>query len=353
MFRDQRVHVVIPAYNVAEHIGAVLRGLPGFVDAVTVVDDGSTDGTAEAAKSVGDRRVTLLQSPVNEGVGGAMVRGFRHALARGEGIVVKMDGDGQMDPADLPRLLEPIADGRCAYAKGNRFLMSQELDIMPKARLAGNFVLTFLTKLASGYWNVFDPQNGYLAVASRALGLLDLDRLSRCYFLENDMLINLSIFDARVCATWPCPRATVLNARPCGSDASSAPSPTTSSAATGTASTASTCCGISRPWRSSCSRGCRSLGLGDGVRRLHLGAIVAAQPVRLDGDGDAERPAFPGRFRVGAAGFGAGDPRHAALDLLWTRHHGRPAPPVSRGTRTRKSRPLRCRRSGRAERAPG
>ncbi len=199
MFRDTRVHVVIPAYNVAPHLGVVLRGIPAFVDTVTVVDDGSTDDTAEAAKNVGDPRVTVLGSPTNEGVGGAMARGFEHALAQGDGIIVKMDGDGQMDPADLPRLLEPLVDGRCDYAKGNRFLRSRELDIMPKARLAGNFVLTFLTKLASGYWNVFDPQNGYLAITSGTLRLLDLGRLSRRYFFENDMLINLNIFDARVC----------------------------------------------------------------------------------------------------------------------------------------------------------
>ena len=198
MFRDTRVHVVIPAYNVAAHIGSVLRGLPDFVDTVTVVDDGSTDGTAEAVRAVGDARVTVLRSPVNEGVGAATARGFKLALGQGAGIIVKMDGDGQMDPGDLPRLLEPIVEGRCEYAKGNRFLMSRELDIMPRARLAGNFVLTFLTKLASGYWNVFDPQNGYVAITSGALGLLDLDRLSRRYFFENDMLINLNIFDARV-----------------------------------------------------------------------------------------------------------------------------------------------------------
>lgn len=198
MFRDVRVHVVIPAYNVAPHIGDVLAGLPDFVDAVTVVDDGSIDGTADVVTRAGNRRVTLLQSPNNEGVGGAMVRGFRHALAQGGGVIVKMDGDGQMDPADLPRLLAPVVDGQCEYAKGNRFLRSRELDSMPRARLAGNFVLTFLTKLASGYWNVFDPQNGYLAIASETLRLLDLDRLSRRYFFENDMLINLNIFDARV-----------------------------------------------------------------------------------------------------------------------------------------------------------
>ena len=198
MFRDTRVHVVIPAYNVADRIGAVLRAMPRLVDAVTVVDDGSTDGTPAAVRAVSDPRVTLLESPRNEGVGGATVRGFRHALGAGDGIVVKLDGDGQMDPGDLPWLLAPIADGQCEYTKGNRFLRNRELDIMPRARLIGNFILTFLTKLASGYWNVFDPQNGYLAITSGTLRLLDLDRLSRRYFFENDMLINLNVFDARV-----------------------------------------------------------------------------------------------------------------------------------------------------------
>ena len=267
MFRDTRVHVVIPAYNVAAHVGAVLRGLPDFVDTVTVVDDGSADGTAEAVRAVGDRRVTLLVSPVNEGVGGAMVRGFKHALGQGAGIVVKIDGDGQMDPADLPRLLEPLVEGRCEYAKGNRFLMSRELDIMPKGRLAGNFVLTFLTKLASGYWNVFDPQNGYLAITSGTLNLLDLDRLSRRYFFENDMLINLNIFGARV-RDVAMPSRYGRRALVHESRAHPLLLPlSTCSAATGIASTASTSCATSRPWRSSCSRGCRSWAGGWGLAR--------------------------------------------------------------------------------------
>lgn len=198
MYRDTRVHVVIPAYNVASHVRGVLKGLPAFVDAVTVVDDGSVDGTAEAARECADERLTLIRNPANQGVGGATIAGFKDALRHPDGVIVKMDGDGQMDPAYLPRLLDPIVEGRCEYAKGNRFLLSRELEVMPKARLAGNFVLTFLTKLASGYWNVFDPQNGYVAVQSAALRLLDVDRLSRRYFFENDLLINLNIFDFRV-----------------------------------------------------------------------------------------------------------------------------------------------------------
>jgi glycosyltransferase involved in cell wall biosynthesis len=192
------VHVVIPAYNVASRIAAVLKSVPDFVDAITVVDDASRDGTADAARDAGDPRVQVLRHDVNRGVGAAMVTGFADALAAGDGIVVKMDGDGQMDPAMLPRLLDPIVEGRCGYAKGNRFLFARELAAMPRHRLVGNFSLTFLTKLASGYWHVFDPQNGYVAIASSALRLLELQRLSRRWFFENDMLINLNVFNVPV-----------------------------------------------------------------------------------------------------------------------------------------------------------
>jgi dolichol-phosphate mannosyltransferase len=198
VYRDTRVHVVIPAYNVADRIAAVLKSVPDFVDAITVVDDGSGDGTGDAARAVADPRARVLSHAVNQGVGAAMVTGFRDALVDGDGIVVKMDGDGQMDPAMLGRLLDPIVDGRCGYTKGNRFLFARELTVMPRHRLMGNFTLTFLTKLASGYWHVFDPQNGYLAIASPVLRLLDFDRLSRRWFFENDMLINLNVFNVAV-----------------------------------------------------------------------------------------------------------------------------------------------------------
>jgi len=198
MFRDTRVHVVVPAYNVADRIRGVLKGLPAFVDGVTVVDDASTDATPEEIHAVADPRVTVVRHATNQGVGGAMVSGFREALRHGDGIVVKMDGDGQMDPRHLPRLLDPIVEGRCDYAKGNRFLFDRALNAMPAHRRAGNLALTFLTKLASGYWNVFDPQNGYLAMHSAALRLLDLDRIAKRYFFENDMLIHLNVFNVRV-----------------------------------------------------------------------------------------------------------------------------------------------------------
>src|SRR3990170_2445537 len=256
MFRDARIHVVIPAYNVADHIADVIKSLPAWVDAITVVDDGSADATAAAALAVGDPRVTVIRHAANQGVGAATISGFGEALRRGDDIAAKMDGDGQMDPAHLPRLLTPIIDGRCDYTKGNRFLFDRELSVMPKHRLACNFVLTFLTKLASGYWNVFDPQNGYLAIHAAALRLLDLERISKRYFFENDMLINLNIFNVRVMdialpARYGRERSSMSVAGSC------ARSPSTCSAATGTGSTVNTCCGISRPWRCSCSPGCR------------------------------------------------------------------------------------------------
>jgi len=198
MFRGTRISVVIPAYNVARQVREVIKGVPAFVDAVIVVDDGSTDTTLDEIRACADPRVAVITHPVNRGLGAAMVSGFQEVLRHPDGIAVKMDGDGQMDPAALTRLLAPIVDGRCEYAKGNRFLQGRELEVMPRRRLVGNFVLTFLTKLASGYWNVFDPQNGYVAIRTDTLRLLDLDRLAQRYFFENAMLINLNIFNARV-----------------------------------------------------------------------------------------------------------------------------------------------------------
>jgi dolichol-phosphate mannosyltransferase len=198
MYRQKHVTVVIPAYNVERFVGAVLKSIPDFVDQVIVVDDAATDDTAGVLRGVTDPRVAVVRHPVNQGVGGAMISGFKLALERGTDVVVKMDGDGQMDPRYLPALLDPVLSGACDYAKGNRFLESEHLAQMPTVRLLGNFALTFLTKLVSGYWNVFDPQNGFVAIDAAMLRRLPLDRLVRRYFFENDMLIHLNIFHARV-----------------------------------------------------------------------------------------------------------------------------------------------------------
>jgi glycosyltransferase involved in cell wall biosynthesis len=127
-----------------------------------------------------------------------MVAGYQAALAAACDVVVKMDGDGQMDPNQLPRLLDALVVDGYDYAKGNRFLDSDELAQMPKLRLLGNFILSFLTKLSSGYWSVFDPQNGFVAIRASVLRKLPLEHLSRRYFFENDMLVHLNVVQARV-----------------------------------------------------------------------------------------------------------------------------------------------------------
>ncbi|HYD48391.1 MAG TPA: glycosyltransferase family 2 protein, partial [Terriglobales bacterium] len=198
MYREQRVAVVMPCYNESAMVADVIRGIPPLVDHIFVVDDCSPDNTAAAAGAVGDPRVDVTRHQRNQGVGGATLTGFRKALERGADLVVKIDGDGQMDPSRLPALLDPLVQDGYEYTKGNRFLHSDELRQMPVPRLLGNFALTFLTKLASGYWHIFDPQNGYVAIRAGALRALDLDRVARDFFFENDMLIRLNVLNARV-----------------------------------------------------------------------------------------------------------------------------------------------------------
>ncbi len=198
MYRGRKIAVVIPAYNVAKYLELVIKGIPEFVDDIIVVDDASTDETARVLQTTQDPRVTPIHHSVNLGVGGATVTGFKTALARGAQLVVKIDGDGQMDPHYLPSLMDPIISDNYGYTKGNRFLDGEQLRSMPKVRMVGSFLLTFLTKLASGYWHVFDPVNGYLAMDASVLRKLPLDRLARRYFFETDMLIQMNVFRVRV-----------------------------------------------------------------------------------------------------------------------------------------------------------
>ncbi|HEX6626231.1 MAG TPA: glycosyltransferase family 2 protein [Pyrinomonadaceae bacterium] len=198
MYKNRRIAVVVPAYNEERHVGEVLRGVPDYVDHVIAVDDCSADGTRAAIESCDDARVVALCTPANLGVGGATLLGYRKALELGCDVAVKMDGDGQMPPAHLPLLLDAVVEHGYDYAKGNRFLAGRSLAEMPKVRLFGNVVLTFVNKLASGYWHIFDPQNGYTAVTAEALRRLDFGSLHRRYFFENDMLIALNFHNARV-----------------------------------------------------------------------------------------------------------------------------------------------------------
>ncbi|MCC7013398.1 MAG: glycosyltransferase family 2 protein [Planctomycetes bacterium] len=192
------IGVVIPAYRVARQIEQVVRGIPPFVRSIIVVVDASPDDSYERVAAMRDPRVTLIRHESNQGVGGAMQSGFRAALDQGLDIVVKMDGDDQMDPAEMPRLLEPLILGQADVTKGNRYEHVSALKSMPAIRILGNAGLTFLVKLASGYWNLFDPANGYVALRTDVLRRLDIAKLHKRYFFESGFLIQLGIMRAVV-----------------------------------------------------------------------------------------------------------------------------------------------------------
>lgn len=211
--RPHVVGVVLPAHNEADHVGSVIRTLPGWVDHIYVVDDKSTDGTAEAARAAGDPRVTVIVHETNTGVGGAMVTGYRAGLADGCDVLVKMDADGQMHPDEMELLVDPVVRGLADYAKGNRFYVVGGTKPMPASRKFGSTVLSFMTKVASGYWHVFDAQCGYIAARSNYLRMIDLDHVARDYFFENDMLIRMNALGARVVDI---PAATIYGAEVSG-----------------------------------------------------------------------------------------------------------------------------------------
>ena len=199
MLGDRKVAVAIPAYKAERSILGVLRGLPAWIDHVVVVDDGSPDRTADLAGSLGDPRIAVIRHGKNLGVGAAMKTAYRAALELDADIIVKMDADGQMDPAQLPRLLEPLLKDEADYAKGNRFFDLAALRSMPALRRSGNTVLSLLTKAASGYWDIADPTNGYTALRREALSLLNRAALHEGYFFESSMLIELGIVRGVVC----------------------------------------------------------------------------------------------------------------------------------------------------------
>jgi glycosyltransferase involved in cell wall biosynthesis len=197
VYEGKTVAVVVPAYNEEALVGSTVSGIPGFVDKVFVVDDGSTDATSERARS-GDKRVEVISHERNEGVGAAIISGYRRAMQEKVDVTCVMAADGQMDPDDLETLVRAIALDECDYAKANRLFTGQAWEIIPRTRYLGNAVLSFLTKIASGYWHVADSQSGYTAVNLDTLKLLDLQRVYRRYGFPNDMLVHLNVVNRRV-----------------------------------------------------------------------------------------------------------------------------------------------------------
>lgn len=193
MFNDLRVAAVVPAYKEQDHIAAVIGTMPPLVDHIIIVDDASPDATTERARAAADDRTVVITLEKNQGVGGAILTGHRRALELGADVCVVMAGDGQMDPEFLPALLDPISSGRAQFTKANRFYGRGSFAGMPRTRVVGNIALSFLTKASSGYWNLFDPQNGYTAIHREALERIPWDQIAKRYDFENDLLINLNI----------------------------------------------------------------------------------------------------------------------------------------------------------------
>lgn len=185
--------MVIPSYKVREYVSGVIERIGEEVQRIYVVDDKCPQQSGQyVQETCKDPRITVLFNENNQGVGGAMIAGYQRAIHDGADIVVKVDGDGQMDPAFIPILVRPIVEGRADYCKGNRFFRLDSLKSMPPIRVFGNAVLSFMAKLSTGYWQLFDPTNGYTAIHGKVLAELPLDKIAKRYFFETDMLFRLN-----------------------------------------------------------------------------------------------------------------------------------------------------------------
>jgi dolichol-phosphate mannosyltransferase len=196
-FSYKNVAVVLPCYKVKKQITDVIAGIGSEVNSIIVVDDACPEKSgAHVSDMINDSRITIITHDINQGVGGAVITGFKHAMANGADIVVKLDGDGQYSPSLIPLLISPISDGLADCSKGNRFFNVENLAEMPVVRIIGNAMLSFVNKLVSGYWNIMDPTNGLIAIHVNVLDQLPLDKLDRRYFFESDMLFRLSTVKA-------------------------------------------------------------------------------------------------------------------------------------------------------------
>jgi glycosyltransferase involved in cell wall biosynthesis len=200
VYQNKTIAVVVPAYNEATLISQVIDTMPDFIDRVIVVDDASTDSTPSILQNEKEHhaQIEVITHNKNLGVGGAIVSGYKRARDLAMDVTVVMAGDAQMDPDDLPAILEPVASGKAEYTKGNRLFRGESWQMIPRHRYLGNAFLSFLTKIASGYWHVADSQCGYTAISLSALNALDLDKIYCKYGMPNDILIKLNIENFRV-----------------------------------------------------------------------------------------------------------------------------------------------------------
>jgi len=200
MYKDKKIGVVVPAYNEEKLIGTVIKTIPDFVDSIIVVDDSSQDETVQIVQGYQSEndKIILIRHETNQGVGGAIISGYKKALELEIDLTAVMAGDGQMDPNDLQRIIEPVVSGEADYVKGNRLFRGESWKMIPHYRYLGNSILSLLTKIASGYWHIADFQSGYTAISSAALKRLNLDKIYKGYGMPNDMLIHLNINNFKV-----------------------------------------------------------------------------------------------------------------------------------------------------------
>lgn len=199
MKKDEKVAVVIPCFKVKAHILNVIQCIGIEVARIYVIDDACPESTGlYVESSCVDPRVTVIYHSSNKGVGGAVITGYQRAINDDMDIIVKIDGDGQMDPRLIGYFIEPIVQKEADYTKGNRFFDLESIRAMPKVRLIGNAGLSFLTKISSGYWNIFDPTNGYTAINAKVISHLPMSKISNRYFFESDMLFRLGLLRAVV-----------------------------------------------------------------------------------------------------------------------------------------------------------
>jgi glycosyltransferase involved in cell wall biosynthesis len=200
MYKGKSVSVLIPCLNEENQIKRVIESLPAFVDKIVVIDDNSKDKTLEILKKLQtiNDKIILIENRKNLGVGGSMAAGYKWARDNNMDMAVRMDGDGQMDPAHLPLLLDPVASGEIDYSKTNRLLSGNAFNKMPFSRYFGNAILSMLTKIASGYWHIADSQSGYTAINRKALSLINWDKMYKKYGQPNDLLILLNIYNLKV-----------------------------------------------------------------------------------------------------------------------------------------------------------
>jgi dolichol-phosphate mannosyltransferase len=189
---NSQLWVVIPAYKLNSGVLNLIESIPQIVSKIIVIDDACPNKSGkQIEKFCKDSRVSVFYNQENLGVGGAVKNGYRIALENGAAIVVKLDGDGQMDPREIHKLVAPLLNHEADYTKGNRFHTLNSLKVMPKKRLFGNSILSAMSKFSTGYWNIFDPNNGFTAISRDALQNLELNQISDSYFFESDMLFRL------------------------------------------------------------------------------------------------------------------------------------------------------------------